>query len=79
MSFQALRDTLLKTLEAFEDSSFLLITLNKILAKWVEFNLFCLNDRYSVKELCDFKELVKEDKIKNNAKTEVRDALKKEF
>jgi len=32
-----------------------------------------------VKELCDFKELVKEDKIKNNAKTEVRDALKKEF
>jgi hypothetical protein len=43
------------------------------------FFFFPVKIRYSVKELCDFKELVKEDKIRNNAKSEVRDALKKEF
>ncbi|EAS06007.2 60S ribosomal protein L27 (macronuclear) [Tetrahymena thermophila SB210] len=46
--------------------------------KYVNLN-HIMPTRYSVKELCDFKELVKEDKIKNNAKSEVRDTLKKVF
>lgn len=50
----------------------------KPFVKYVNLN-HIMPTRYSVKELCDFKELVKEDKIKNNAKSEVRDSLKKVF
>ncbi|EGR33085.1 ribosomal protein, putative [Ichthyophthirius multifiliis] len=53
-------------------------TVIKPFVKYVNLN-HIMPTRYSVKDLCDFKDLVKEDKIKSGARKEVRDELKTQF
>ena len=53
-------------------------TVIKPFVKYVNLN-HVMPTRYQVKKIFDFKEIIKEDKIKTGNKKEVRDALKTEF
>ncbi|EGR33465.1 hypothetical protein IMG5_051430 [Ichthyophthirius multifiliis] len=53
-------------------------TVIKPFVRYVNLN-HILPTRYSVKDLCDFKEIVKEDKLKSGGRKEVRQALKEQF